>query len=110
MRHFPVAGWQHGGRTDRVGMPVVNGEQSFSGLLRKHRLARSLTQAALAERAGISTRSVQALERGLSQPHRETVQRLEIALGLSPDEQATFRGAVKVSPRRPGSSAGEVPS
>ena len=79
---------------------MADGEQSFSGQLREHRLAVSLTQAALAERAGISTRSIQALERGLTRPHRDTLVRLAGALGLSPDEQAVFGGAATPSPRR----------
>jgi predicted ATPase/DNA-binding NarL/FixJ family response regulator/DNA-binding XRE family transcriptional regulator len=91
-------------------MLTVDSEQSFGGLLREYRLTASLTQAVLAKRAGISTRSVQAIERGLSQPHRETVQRLETALGLLPDEQATFRCAVNPSPRRSRSPVAKVQS
>ena len=77
-----------------------DGEQHFGELLREHRLAAGLTQAALAERAGIGTRGLQDLERGQSQPHRDTLQRLEAALGLSPDERTAFRGAARASPRR----------
>ena len=77
-----------------------DGEQRFGELLREHRLAAGLTQAALAERAGIGTRGLQDLERSLSQPHRDTLQRLEVALGLSPDERTAFRGAARASPRR----------
>jgi transcriptional regulator with XRE-family HTH domain len=42
----------------------------FAELLRERRLAAGLTQAALAERAGLSERGVRHLERGLGQPYR----------------------------------------
>jgi predicted ATPase/transcriptional regulator with XRE-family HTH domain len=81
-------------------MSTSDGDQSFGQLLREHRLAANLTQAALCERAGISTRGLQDLERGSSQPHRDTVARLEAALGLSADSRAALRRAAKPSPRR----------
>jgi predicted ATPase/DNA-binding XRE family transcriptional regulator len=78
----------------------TDGEHAFGGLLREHRLAAGLTQAALAERSGISSRGIQDLERGLSQPRRDTLLRLEAALSLSRDEQAILRAAAKPTPRR----------
>ena len=55
----------------------------FGVLLRQHRLSAGLTQEGLAERAGVSTRGVQDLERGLRlAPRAETVHLLAEALGL----------------------------
>src|SRR5579859_5875798 len=50
-------------------------------LLRRYRLAAGLTQEALAERSGLSARSIQHLERGETRPYRDTLQRLVKALG-----------------------------
>ena len=75
-------------------------EHGFGGLLRAHRLAAGLTQAVLAERSGISSRGIQDLERGLSQPRRDTLLRLEAALSLSRDEQAALHAAGQPTPRR----------
>jgi len=69
---------------------------SFSALLRHFRLAAGLTQAALAERAGLSERAVNDLERD---PHRtprlETVTLLAETLGLSPDDRAQLLAAAR---------------
>jgi transcriptional regulator with XRE-family HTH domain len=69
---------------------------SFGELLRRYRLGARLTQEELAERAGLSARGVQDLERGIRRtPHPDTVRRLWAALGLSdarrPVEQAEIR-------------------
>jgi non-specific serine/threonine protein kinase len=68
--------------------------------VREKRLAARLSQAALCERAGISTRALQDLERGISQPHRDTIARLGSALGLPPEAQATLLRAATPTPRR----------
>src|SRR4030081_194728 len=81
-------------------MPGIDGEHAFGGLRRGSRLAAGLTQAALAERSGISSRGIQDLERGLSQPRRDTLLCLEAALSLSRDEQAALHAAAKPTPRR----------
>src|SRR3979490_3393113 len=86
-------------------MPGIDGEHAFGGLLRGHRLAAGLTQAALAEKSGISSRGIQDLERGLSQPRRDTLLRLEAALSLSRGEQAVLHAAAKPRPRRQKSTA-----
>src|SRR5947209_3362519 len=76
---------------------------SFGALLKRYRLAAGLTQEALAERAGISTRAVSDLERGLYQaPQRDTVARLSAALELAEYDSATLQAAVA---RRRGPSA-----
>src|SRR5262249_42694981 len=56
---------------------------SFGHLLRQFRIAAGLTQNELAQRAGLSTRGVQDLERGIRRaPHPDTARRLVAALGL----------------------------
>jgi transcriptional regulator with XRE-family HTH domain len=68
---------------------------TFAVLLKRHRVAAGLTQEALAERAGISTRTVSDLERALAQaPHRDTVARLGAALDLTEQEAPAFFAAV----------------
>jgi class 3 adenylate cyclase/DNA-binding XRE family transcriptional regulator len=76
-------------------MTVGESPQPFALLVREHRLQAGLTQEELAERAGISARSVSDLERGLYQaPHRDTVARLALALSLSPEAAAQLEAAV----------------
>ena len=61
---------------------------SFASLLRAYRLARQLSQGALAERAGLSTNAISELERGTRRaPYRSTVQALADALGMSVSER-----------------------
>jgi predicted ATPase/DNA-binding XRE family transcriptional regulator len=72
----------------------------FGDLLRRHRLAAGLTQEALAERAGLSEHGVQKLERGITHPHRDTLDRLLVALQLSVDDQRQLRTACAAAPRR----------
>jgi tetratricopeptide (TPR) repeat protein/transcriptional regulator with XRE-family HTH domain len=83
---------------------------SFRELLRRHRLARALSQEALAERAGLSVDAIRALERGRrAAPRADTMARLADALALSPADRnaliaaATGQGeAMRVeSERRP---------
>ena len=72
---------------------------AFGPLLRRARLAAGLTQDALAERAGLSVRGVQALERGAHQPQADTVRRLASALGLTGAARAAFARAGAPRPR-----------
>jgi len=74
--------------------------ESFAGLLRERRLAAGLTQEALAERAGVSTRSIQMLERGEGRPHRDTAARLAAGLGLTTAERERFVTLGAPAPRR----------
>jgi predicted ATPase/DNA-binding XRE family transcriptional regulator len=63
---------------------------SFGSQLRRQRLAAGLTQEELAERAGLSARGIQDLERGARRaPHPETVRRLTAALGRLDDAPPT---------------------
>ena len=84
-------------------MPTPQGS-SFAEVLREYRLIAGLTQEALAERAGISARTIRLLEHGGSQPHADTAQRLATALALVDDRRQQFLAAVRPAPRqRPGS-------
>lgn len=78
---------------------------SFGALLRRYRTAAGLTQEGLAARAGLSTRAISDLERGLKQtPRRETVRLIADALDLSSPKRALLEAAVRpmtILPDRP---------
>ena len=66
-------------------------EAGFPAVLRRRRVAARLTQEQLAERAGLSARSVSQLERGRVRfPRPESVRLLGQALGLAGDELESF--------------------
>src|SRR5580765_3108526 len=68
--------------------------------LRNHRRAAGLTQEELAERAGISPRSISGLERGDGvTPRRDTVALLARALDLVGADRAAFEAMVLRQPR-----------
>jgi non-specific serine/threonine protein kinase len=74
---------------------------SFAELLRQHRQSRGLTQTELAERAGLSWRSISDLERGLKQtPRASTVRLLLRGLALTEAEAAELLRAAQ-SHRKP---------
>jgi len=80
--------------------PATAESVRFGALLKRYRIAASLSQAALAERARLSERAISAYERGQRQaPYRDTVTLLAEALGLSTQETATLEATV---PRRRG--------
>jgi predicted unusual protein kinase regulating ubiquinone biosynthesis (AarF/ABC1/UbiB family) len=60
---------------------------TLAELLKTHRASAGLTQRELAACAGMSARSVQDIERGLSVPHRRTLWRLTAALRLHGEER-----------------------
>src|SRR4051794_3965759 len=69
---------------------------SFGLLLRRHRLALGLTQEELAERAGVSPRSISEIERGAPhRPRKDTVALLADALDLPEQERAVFVAAAR---------------
>jgi tetratricopeptide (TPR) repeat protein/transcriptional regulator with XRE-family HTH domain len=69
---------------------------SFAGLLRQLRAEARLTQEELAEAAGLSTRSVSDLERGISRTaHKDTARLLADALGLAEPVRAPFVAAAR---------------
>ncbi len=66
----------------------------FGTLLRRHRLAAGLSQEALAERAGVSARGVQDLERGVNAwPRPDTFRLLADALDLDAAARAELAAA-----------------
>src|ERR1700730_16584209 len=78
--------------------PVLVNEPSasLSELLRDHRRAAGLTQEELAERAGLSPRSISGLEsKDAHTPRRDTVALLVRALGLVGPERAAFEALVE---------------
>jgi transcriptional regulator with XRE-family HTH domain/tetratricopeptide (TPR) repeat protein len=61
--------------------------ESLAGLLRKYRVAAGLTQAGLAEKAGLSEQAISLLERGTRRrPRVDTIEALGVALELGADE------------------------
>src|SRR5271165_574458 len=74
----------------------------FGDVLREFRLAAGLTQEVLAERAGVSARSIQHLERGENRPLKDTARRLAAALMLGERDRALLLTAVTSLPRRRG--------
>jgi len=68
--------------------------------LRHHRLAAGLTQEELAQRAGLSARGIQDLERGVRvTPQRQTVHLLAQALGLNAENAAALAAVSRSRPR-----------
>jgi len=74
--------------------------ETLADLVRWHRNERGLTQEQLAERAGLSARGIQDLERGLATPRRDTLERLLRALELKGEARTTFEAAAQSIPRR----------
>ncbi len=73
----------------------MDDERSVARLLHDLRLARGLTQAELAERAGLSARAISDLERGLRRtPRRDTIALLATAMELSAEERAAIDAAI----------------
>src|SRR5262249_10704654 len=66
---------------------------AFAELLRRHRDACGMSQARLAERAGLNEETVRELERGEKRPRRSTVTLLADALALSEGQRQAFREA-----------------
>jgi predicted ATPase/class 3 adenylate cyclase len=77
----------------------------FGEIIKEYRLAAGLTQEALAERAGVSCRSIQAIERGENRPQQETARRLVDALALDPQDRARLLQVVTPLPRRRAAAA-----
>jgi predicted ATPase/DNA-binding XRE family transcriptional regulator len=81
---------------------------TFGQLLRRHRMAAALTQAALATRTGMSARHISDLERGVrSAPYNDAIALLAQALQLSPQERRAFEAAAH---RRPAPPSGDTTS
>jgi DNA-binding CsgD family transcriptional regulator/transcriptional regulator with XRE-family HTH domain len=77
-----------GGRSQRASRPAA-ARESFATLLQRWRLAAGLSQAELAEGAGLSQRGISDLERGVRRnPHPATARQLATALGLDDVDRA----------------------
>src|SRR3954468_10777350 len=75
---------------------ATTSSSTFGALLRHHRLATGLTQEMLAERAGLSARGIQDLERGVRvAPRADTVLMLVDALQLQGEDRAALIAAAR---------------
>lgn len=61
--------------------------------LKALRIEAALTQAELAEKAGVAVNTVAGLERDEREPHMTTVRKLAAALGVHPREITVGKGA-----------------
>jgi predicted ATPase/transcriptional regulator with XRE-family HTH domain len=87
------------GSGDRILLAMTLEEKPLADLLKRHRASAGLTQEELAERAGISTRSVSDVERGLRKTiYRDTAARLAGALGLERHDRARFESTARGRP------------
>lgn len=87
---------------DAVGVWGGSDGETFGVLVQRWRHAANLTQEALAERSGLSPRSIQNLEHGrVSRPRRDSVRLLADALGLRGATRATFEHAARVGAPTP---------
>jgi len=86
---------------------ISSSTPSFGILLRRYREGAGLSQAELAERAGVSWRTISDLERGVKQaPRRSTLRLLAEALAVSTEERAALQASayppdVEPEPRPP---------
>ena len=75
-------------------MTTADARWAFGALLKRQRLSAGLTHESLAERAGLSSRTISDLERGVSRrPHRDTLELLLEALELSAAERSALEAA-----------------
>lgn len=76
-------------------------------LLRRLRRGRDLTLEALAERSGVSDRTISDIERGASLgPQRRTVELLAVGLGLGDEERERLLAAARAGRYRPAGTVG----
>jgi transcriptional regulator with XRE-family HTH domain len=88
-----------GGSGDAKGMWRT---ATFAALVQRWRHAANLTQEGLAEKSGLSPRSIQNLERGrVSRPRRDSVRLLADALGLTGRVRAEFEHAARLGTPTP---------
>jgi len=84
------------------GNTVGTAEETFAAMVQRRRHLANLTQEGLAERSGLSPRSIQNLERGrVTRPRRESVRLLADALGLAGPERAVFEHASRLGTPTP---------
>ena len=105
----PSVGWARRGAFGRRAMSLPRGTVTFGSLLREYRLAADLTQEALAERSGVSPRTIQQLEAGSVRPRRATAAHLAQALALSDHAREELERAAAPVPRRRAGHGPEPP-
>jgi transcriptional regulator with XRE-family HTH domain len=66
-------------------------DRDFGSLLREARMARDMTQEALAEAVGCATQTVRSFENGRRRPSREMAARLSEILQVPPAQRDEFR-------------------
>ena len=88
------------GRSDETGKAPAS-RQAFRTVLRHWRRDRGLSQFALAEDTGISTRHLSFLETGRSQPSRDMVRRLADSLDLPPADRNVLLLSAGYAPTYP---------
>lgn len=82
--------------------PGGTADETFAAMVQRWRYAANLTQEGLAERSGLSPRSIQNLERGrVSRPRRASVRLLADALGLTGADRAAFVHAARLGTPTP---------
>jgi len=81
---------------ERPNQPTRAAQAGFGTLLRAHRTRMPLTQEELAERAGLSERTLRNLEAGrIHRPYPDTIRRLADALNLTGEERQDFEGTAR---------------
>src|SRR5215472_1194361 len=89
-------GGQRKRRTAKTERRMMAEQTSFSALLKRYRQAAGLSQEALAAKAGLSTRAISDLERGIYHaPRYDTLHLLLDALALPEQQQALLRTAAR---------------
>jgi predicted ATPase/DNA-binding XRE family transcriptional regulator len=82
----------------------------FGRLLRRHREQARLTQEELADRAGVSARTISDIERGVrARAYADTAGRLGVALGLTETDRAAFLNAARGPNGMAGKRVSSVP-
>lgn len=89
--------------------PYMTGTGDFGTRLQQLRAVAGLTQAELADRAGLSVRGVSDLERGLRLPRATTLHRLATGLGCSPTELAATNAPPFLKPAPVSTVASAIP-
>ena len=80
----------------------ADGRRGFADLLLDLRVQAGLSQEELADRAGLSVRSIREMEAGrVARPRKESVRLLASALGLQPDDTEHFLAAAGHGSARP---------
>jgi tetratricopeptide (TPR) repeat protein/transcriptional regulator with XRE-family HTH domain len=91
----------------RPSQPARTAQANFGALLRAHRRRLPLTQEQLAERAGLSERTLRNLEGGrVHRPYPNTIRRLADALNLTGEERQDFEAAARQVTLDPSPAAG----